>query len=103
MKFQTVSKIKVLFTFPVEPNGSRVFVHRNDNEVHLLSGANEPLHSALSRRSRRLSLVVRHNIRLGLQPCGEAYFEGREVNAIQSAVDNLDKQTRQLLTKEFLV
>ena len=30
--------------------------------------------------------------------CGEAYFEEHEVNAIQSAVDSLDKQTRQLLT-----
>ena len=30
--------------------------------------------------------------------CGEAYFEEREVNAIQSAVNNLDRQTRQLLT-----
>ena len=30
--------------------------------------------------------------------CGEAYFEEEEVNAIQSAVDSLDKQTRQLLT-----
>ena len=30
--------------------------------------------------------------------CGEAYFEEHEVNAIQSVVDNLDKQTRQLLT-----
>ena len=29
--------------------------------------------------------------------CGEAYFEEREVTAIQAAVDNLDRQTRQLL------
>lgn len=29
--------------------------------------------------------------------CGEAYFEEREVNTIQTAVDSLDKQTRQLL------
>ena len=30
--------------------------------------------------------------------CDEEYFEEHEVNAIQSAVDSLDKQTRQLLT-----
>ena len=30
--------------------------------------------------------------------CGEVYFEEHEVNAIQSAVDSLDKQTWQLLT-----
>ena len=29
--------------------------------------------------------------------CGEAYIEEREVNTIQTAVDSLDKQTRQLL------
>ena len=29
--------------------------------------------------------------------CGEAYFEEREVNAIQTAADSLDRQTRQLL------
>ena len=28
--------------------------------------------------------------------CGEAYFEEREVSAIQTAVDSLDRQTRQL-------
>ena len=29
--------------------------------------------------------------------CGEAYFEEREVNAIQTVVDNLDRQAWQLL------
>ena len=29
--------------------------------------------------------------------CGEAYFEEREVNVIQAAIDSLDRQTRQLL------
>ena len=33
--------------------------------------------------------------------CGEVYFEEREVSAIQNAVNNLDRQPRQLLTKGF--
>ena len=30
--------------------------------------------------------------------CGEAYFEEREVSAIQTAVDSLDRQAQQLST-----
>ena len=29
--------------------------------------------------------------------CDEAYFEEREVNVIQAAIDSLDRQARQLL------
>lgn len=30
------------------------------------------------------------------EQCGEAYFEEREVNALQSAIQGLDQQARQL-------
>ena len=70
---------------------------RTAMNLHSLPRADEPLHSTISRRSRRVSLIVRHGSAWVCKQCGEAYFEEREVNAIQSAADSLDRRIRQLL------
>lgn len=57
-------------------NGNKTFAHGDDNELHPLSWKHEPFNGSLSRRSRRLSPVVRHDTGLGLQPVRRGVLRG---------------------------
>ena len=78
-------------------SGSKTYGQGRHNELHPLSRSDEALKGPLHVDRNGYHLVFDTVPAWACDQCGEAYFEEREVNAIQSAIKGLDQQARQLV------